>query len=90
VTGFLRTLPAGERRRDDVRTLRQALGYCWSVAVAADPEAGLPAFARLEEDDDPDARWIVRSNRAKARLARLLRAGEPEPMHPGGGVRPPG
>jgi hypothetical protein len=90
VTGFLRTVPAAERRRDDVRTLRQALGYCWSVAVAADPEAGLPALARLEEDDDPDARWIVRSNRAKARLARLLRAGEPEPMHPGGGVRPPG
>jgi hypothetical protein len=71
-TAFLRAVPAGERRRDDVRTLRQALGYCWSVAVAADPDAGLPAFARLEQDDDPDVRWIARSNRSKARLAKLL------------------
>lgn len=30
---------------DDVRVLRQALGYYWSVAVAAAPDEGL---ARLE------------------------------------------
>jgi hypothetical protein len=82
-TAFLRRLPAADRRRDDVRVLRQALGYCWSVAVAADPAAGLPAFAALEEDPDPDVRWVARSNRTKARLARLLTdaeaATEPEP-----------
>jgi hypothetical protein len=65
---------AGERDRTEagVRTLRQALGYCWSVVVAADPERGLPAFERLEASDDPDLQWIVRENRKKARLARLL------------------
>jgi hypothetical protein len=55
-----------------VRTLRQALGYCWSVAVAAAPAAGLPRFQALEEYDDRDVAWIVRENRRKARLAKLL------------------
>lgn len=71
-TAVLRAVPPEARRRDDVRTLRQALGYCWSVAIAADPQAGLPAFAALARDLDPDVAWVVRANRAKARLARLL------------------
>ena len=54
-----------------MRTLRQALGYCWSVAVAADPESGLAAFRALDESD-PDVAWIVRSNAGKARLTGLL------------------
>jgi hypothetical protein len=53
------------------RVLRQALGYCWSVAVAACPEEGLARFARLERSNDPDIVWIVRENLKKARLARL-------------------
>ena len=65
-----------------MRVLRQSLGYCWSVAVAADPGSGLPAFAALAEDTDPDVRWVVRSNRTKARLAKLLAAApEPAPAH---------
>ena len=55
-----------------MRTLRQALGYAWSVAIAAVPDDELAAFARLEADDDPDIAWIVRENRKKARLKRLL------------------
>lgn len=70
-TEALLELPAEERRRPDARTLRQALGYCWSVAVAADPETGLPVFAALTEDD-PDLAWIVRTNRSKTRLKKLL------------------
>jgi hypothetical protein len=53
------------------RTLRQALGYCWSVAVAADPEAGLPRFERWSASDDRDVQWVVRENEKKARLRRL-------------------
>lgn len=60
------------RRTSAVRTLRQALGYCWSVAVAGSPAAGLAAFATVDEATDPDLRWIARENRKKARLARLL------------------
>ena len=60
-----------ERRAPDSRTLRQALGYCWSVAVAADPGPGLAAFHDLDEAD-PDVGWIVAQNRRKRRLARLV------------------
>jgi hypothetical protein len=72
VTGALAARPAGERRDADVRALRQALGYCWSVAVAADPASGLPRFRALADHADPDVRWIVRENTRKSRLARLL------------------
>jgi hypothetical protein len=65
-------LPAAERKTPGVRNLRQALGYCWSVAVAADPGSAMPAFERLRADDDPDLRWIVASNLTKSRLRRHL------------------
>jgi hypothetical protein len=63
-------LPASERKTPGVRNLRQALGYCWSVAVAADPDAAMPAFERLRAVDDEDIRWIVASNLTKSRLRR--------------------
>jgi hypothetical protein len=53
------------------RVLRQALGYCWSVAIAALPKEGLPRFEALERSSDPDLQWVVRENLKKARLARL-------------------
>jgi hypothetical protein len=71
-TTALAARPPTERRATDVRVLRQALGYCWSVAVAADPAAGLPRFAALGSDRDPDVAWIVRENHRKARLIRVL------------------
>ena len=33
-------------RADALKTLRQGLGYCWSVAVAALPETGKPLMER--------------------------------------------
>ncbi|TMR89108.1 HEAT repeat domain-containing protein [Nonomuraea basaltis] len=71
-TKALAARPLDQRGNADVRTLRQGLGYCWSVAVAADPAAGLPAFRSLATGDDPDVAWIVRENTKKARLAKLL------------------
>jgi hypothetical protein len=75
-TAWIHTVPRSDRRRPDVRTLRQALGYCWSVAIAADPAAGFPAFDALRDVDvdDPDLRWIVASTLAKARVRKLLDA----------------
>ena len=61
-------LAESDRRASEVRTLRQALGYCWSVVVAADPPYGMPMFARLEALDDSDARWIAHENRRKRRM----------------------
>jgi hypothetical protein len=63
---------APDRRTDDYRTLRQALGYCWSVAIAADPADGLPAFARWRGSMDPDVAWVVRENLKKNRLQKVL------------------
>lgn len=60
-----------QRKTPDSRTLRLALGYCWSVAVAADPTRGLPSFAALDTGD-PDVAWIVTQNSRKKRLSRLL------------------
>jgi len=79
VLAILDTLTAAVRdsrtpSAPDVRVLRQALGYGWSFAVAADPEVGLPAFDRWEADSNADVRWIVNENRKKSRLTRLLPA----------------
>jgi hypothetical protein len=62
---------ADDPRADDVRVLRQALGYGWSVAVAADAEIGLAAFDPWLDDPGADVRWVVRQNLAKARLSRV-------------------
>jgi hypothetical protein len=72
VTRDLLLVPAADRRTSSVRTLRQALGYGWSVVVAALPDVGLPMFRDLATIDDPDIAWIVRENRKKARLQRLV------------------
>ena len=72
VTRGLAARPLPRRRNEAIRVLRQALGYCWSVAVAADPGAGLPLFDSLRADPDPDVAWIVRQNSKKARLKALL------------------
>ncbi|RAX20983.1 HEAT repeat domain-containing protein [Actinomyces sp. Z5] len=70
-TDHLIALPPQDRKAPAARTLRKSLGYCWSVAVAADPGAGLPVFAALDVGD-PDVAWIVTQNRRKKRLSKLL------------------
>jgi hypothetical protein len=66
---------AEERRSDEFRALRKGLGYCWSVAVAAAPEVGRPAFEELVSwagaSDDRDLAWVARENLRKRRLERL-------------------
>jgi hypothetical protein len=62
---------AGERKTAPYKVLRQALGYCWSVAVVALPEAGQPAMEKWLSSADPDVRWIMHENQRKARLTRL-------------------
>ena len=72
VTGSFVARPLSQRRNEAVRVLRQALGYCWSVAVAADPTTGVPRFETLIAVPDPDVAWIVRQNAEKARLKTVL------------------
>jgi hypothetical protein len=76
-----RTLLAeGDRRTPEFRALRQALGYCWSVVVAADPGHGLPAFTRMEAVNDRDLQWIARQNRTKKRMHAAIAAQRPAPV----------
>lgn len=64
-------IPSGERRRDDVRTLRQALGYTLSVVTAATPEKGFALMCECATWEDPDITWILRENLKKRRLAKF-------------------
>jgi hypothetical protein len=59
------------RRDPGYRVLRQALGYGWSVAVAALPRDGQFRLERWCASVDPDVRWIMRQNLRKNRLKRL-------------------
>ncbi len=62
----------GDRRDAGFKVLRQALGYCWSVAAAAAPENGLLYFEKWLHSTDKDVAWIMRSNLAKARSRVLV------------------
>jgi hypothetical protein len=62
---------AGDRKEEGVRVLRQALGYCWSVAAAAQPEAGRPLMEKWLRSPDKDVAWVMQSNLGKARMAAL-------------------
>ncbi len=57
-------------RGEPGRVLGAALGYGWSVAIAASPAAVLPAFERWAASPDPDVRRLVRENLTKHRFAK--------------------
>ena len=59
------------RNAEPWRVLRKGLGYCWSVAAAALPEEGRDAMERWIGSSDPDVRWVMRQNLAKARIRSL-------------------
>jgi hypothetical protein len=69
ITASLPLTPS--RRSEAFRVLRQGLGYCWSVAVAACPEEGKALMEKWCGDPDPDIRWIMRENLRKNRLVRM-------------------
>jgi 3-methyladenine DNA glycosylase AlkC len=60
-----------DRKSEEFQALRKGLGYCWSVAVVALPEAGKAAMERWLASDDHDVRWIMKENLKKKRLARM-------------------
>jgi hypothetical protein len=66
----LRAIPVGERKRDDVRALRQALGYTVSVVAAAAPERGFALMRECAGWGDADINWVLRENLKKKRLAK--------------------
>lgn len=64
-------IPLSERKREDVRVLRQAMGYTLSVITAALPEQGFALMRQCAAWDDADINWILRENLKKKRLAKF-------------------
>ncbi len=59
------------RKTEDFRVLRLAMGYCWSVAVAACPAHGKKMMEKWIHTTDKDLLWIIKSNLGKNRLCRM-------------------
>jgi hypothetical protein len=53
------------------KVLRQGMGYCWSVAVAALPEIGKPIMEKWLASEDKDIRWMMKENLKKNRLIKM-------------------
>jgi hypothetical protein len=68
-----------DRRNDEFKALRQALGYCWSVAAAAAPDNAKPYFEKWMRSNDKDVAWVMKSNLGKARVAGLRQKLTPKP-----------
>ena len=62
---------AEEAGDESFKVLRQGMGYCWSVAVAAQPESGKPMMERWLNSLDKDIRWMMRENLKKNRLVKM-------------------
>ncbi len=72
----LHALPAAVRKHEDVRSLRQGLGYTLSVVAAATPEKGFALMRECAGWGDPDVNWILRENLKKKRLAKFVEHAE--------------
>lgn len=60
-----------EKLNDGQTSLRKALGYGWSVAIAAHPEEGKKKLEKLAFSENKHIRWIVKENLKKNRLIKL-------------------
>ncbi len=68
----LHASPAIDRKREDFRVLRQALGYTLSVVTAAAPAKGFALMRECAAWRDSDVNWILRENLKKKRLAKYV------------------
>jgi hypothetical protein len=53
------------------KVLRQGMGYCWSVVVAALPQPGKPMMEKWLDSPSKDIRWVMKENLKKNRLVRM-------------------
>lgn len=66
------SMETGDEAKDEsYKVLRQGMGYCWSVAVAALPEVGKPLMRKWLDSQDKDIRWIMKENLKKNRLVKM-------------------
>jgi hypothetical protein len=62
---------AGGTKDESFKVLRQGMGYCWSVAVVALPEAGKPLMEKWISSPNSDIRWVMKENLKKNRLLKM-------------------
>ena len=62
---------ADETNDEAFKVLRQAMGYCWSVAVAALPESGKPMMEKWLDSQNQDIHWMMKENLKKNRLVKV-------------------
>lgn len=66
------SIESNDNQKDEAfKVLRQAMGYCWSVAVAALPESGKPIFETRLNSQSKDVRWAMKENLKKNRLVKM-------------------
>lgn len=64
-------ISAQDRRQEDYKVLRQALAYCWSVAIVGLPIAGKMYMENWLKSGDKDVQWVMRENLKKKRLEKM-------------------
>jgi hypothetical protein len=62
---------ADQDKSEAYKVLRQAMAYCWSVAVVALPGTGKPIMERWADSQNRDIRWVIRENLKKNRLIKM-------------------
>jgi hypothetical protein len=62
---------AADSKSEEFKILRQGMGYCWSVAVAALPKEGKLAMEKWLTSQKPSVRWIMKENLKKNRLVKM-------------------
>jgi len=69
ITASMQNAPGA--KDEAFKVLRQGMAYCWSVVVAALPEAGKPLMEKWSDSQDKDIRWMIRENLKKNRLIKM-------------------
>ncbi len=62
---------AASPKEEAFKVLRQGMAYCWSVAVAASPEAGKPLMEKWLDSPNKDVLWIMKENLIKNWLLKM-------------------
>ncbi len=69
---FSQILAAGERKTNEFKKLRQALGYSLSVVICAIPKEGFEYMQRIAGSHDADILWVIKENLKKNRLVKTF------------------
>jgi hypothetical protein len=67
---FAQILAIRERKSNEFKTLRQALGYSLSVVICAIPKEGFEYMKQIIDSQDVDVLWVMKENLKKNRFIK--------------------